>query len=343
LNLIDSKESNRQTVIVALAGLASLDETVLNHLDSFSQLDDLNYAEKLYLAMAYAKLGDYPSADELLGEVVDEVGETFDPGLRLNTGEDQDDILSNTALAASVAAITQSDDARRLFNYIVSNYPDDILIGLDKIAYISEAIDDVGAGSVEIIYSLDNETVEKTIEEKAKFSILLSPEQFDNFSIDFADEDIAVISKFDKPFDESDFERDPNISVSRSYFVNGSKTNIAKTGDLIKVVIDYNLGDKALDGCYEVTDYLPSGLRIVSHPYSRILYDYNKNEHIWYPHQIEGQKISFCVYKNQSKSITYYARVVSPGQYTASTPIIQSLQSVDSLNYMDSPQRFEIQ
>ena len=99
--------------------------------------------------------------------------------------------------------------------------------------------------------------------------------------------------------------------------------------------LDYKLGKKALDGCYQVTDFLPSGLKPVTRMNRGGQYDLN----IWYPYFVKGQEVSFCVYNNEGyKPINYYARVISAGDYLSENAYIQSLSSTDSFNVSTTSQ-----
>ena len=85
--------------------------------------------------------------------------------------------------------------------------------------------------------------------------------------------------------------------------------------------LDYELGDKAVDGCYLVTDLLPSGLYPVTRPWQQGIVD---DKASW-PVAVDGQRVTFCVTKDgDQKPLTYYARVVGPGEYTAEPATLQS-------------------
>jgi hypothetical protein len=137
---------------------------------------------------------------------------------------------------------------------------------------------------------------------------------------------VGVASSYEIPLEQEQLSNTNDMSIQRSYSVNGNQTNQFSATDVVKVTLLYSLKDTALDGCYQITDILPAGLRIVNKPYARDI----PTSDIWYPYEITGQKASFCVTKNNTKPVQYYARVVSQGEYKAEPAIIQSLQSVQS-------------
>jgi hypothetical protein len=78
--------------------------------------------------------------------------------------------------------------------------------------------------------------------------------------------------------------------------------------------------EAAPDGYYQITDVLPCGFRYVEgKPYIDTRY---------YPEEVSGQKVVFGIYysknsKEKLKDIVYYARAVSPGDFTADNAIIK--------------------
>ena len=83
-----------------------------------------------------------------------------------------------------------------------------------------------------------------------------------------------------------------------------------------------------MDDCYQVSDMLPSGLRPVTRLWEQGIMETN----VWYPYFVEGQRVSFCVYRDLNvKTIVYYARVIGTGTYTAEPAVMQSQQAQESI------------
>jgi hypothetical protein len=84
------------------------------------------------------------------------------------------------------------------------------------------------------------------------------------------------------------------------------------------VKLTVNFDESAPDGYYEVTDILPAGFR-----YIQPVYGQN------YPYEVTGQKVIFGYYYNKNtrfkkdRIISYYAKVVTPGSYTADSAAIR--------------------
>jgi hypothetical protein len=121
--------------------------------------------------------------------------------------------------------------------------------------------------------------------------------------------------------------KDENISIKRSYEIGGIPTKQFNEGDLVLVRLYPQFGARSLEGSYQITDYLPSGLRPIDQEGER----YNSYNSRIYPSEINDQKITFIVNKGEALPIYYYARVVSKGSYKAEPTILQSLRSLESI------------
>jgi hypothetical protein len=330
LSILADPKEGRERSIIAIYGLASLKEPVLVAANNLLELSDLSVLEKLYLGLAVTELGAHEQGRFVLKSVVDEYGEEYKPGVRLKVGRDQDDILQVTSLAADLAIKLDEYPKDELFSYMLENYTQDILIYFEQLAYVSGGLPKAPSEAVKFSYIIDGKKETKKLEKGETLAIQVNPEQLQSIGFENISGNVGLASYFLVPFEADTVRKDNNISASRSYTVGGAATNSFKEADLIKIDLDYSLGAQSLSGCYQISDYLPSGLKPVIRPYSRV--SYSEDENIWYPYEINGQKVSFCVYQNTNKHPAYYARVVSKGEYNAEPVVIQSLQSTDSIN-----------
>jgi len=91
--------------------------------------------------------------------------------------------------------------------------------------------------------------------------------------------------------------------------------------DLVRVELDWDISANAMDSTYEVSDYLPAGMTAVDNPWE---YGIRPAEGFWY-RTFEGQKADFVIGRDWdlNHKIVYYARVTSPGTYTAEGSVVQ--------------------
>jgi hypothetical protein len=140
---------------------------------------------------------------------------------------------------------------------------------------------------------------------------------------------VGVATFYLAPLDPAAIEKDPDVAITRLFQGPSGGPLILREGELVRVLLHYTLGPQALDGCYQVSDLLPSGLKAVTRLYAWGITDPNA----FYPYLIEGQRVSFCVYKFDPRpTIIYYARLTGRGEFEAEPAIIQSQKAPESIN-----------
>ncbi len=333
--ILNDPKEGKDRVVIALYGLASLDEPVLVPVNQLLSRDDNSPMEKLYLALALAKLGDTENAKTVLEQVIKNNGEDLKPFYRINTGKDQDDILEATALSANLASIVNDEKAKSFLDYIENNNTKDLVVHSEKLAYLQNKLPQTAAKSVKFSYELNGQKNDKELKNGEAFSIQLSPEELTKIKLNNIDGSVGIITKYEVPLLGSSNKIDSNISVTKAYLSDNNVNKDFNDTSLVKVTLNYKLNDKALDGCYQLSDVLPSGLRLVTELFERGI-EYDPKNPVSYPYEVNGQKVNFCVYKGETKPIIYYARVVSKGIYISESPIIQSLKSSSSMNVGNS-------
>ncbi len=331
LSVLENQNETRERQVIALYGLAALGEPVLVPLQTLLKEPDLTWRERLYAGLAALELGDDTTARAVYQGLIDQFGESRSPYYRLRVGTDQDDILEATSLAAILGAGLNDKLAPQLFDYTTNNYTKDILVELEQISYLSNALPRLSSAPVRFAYTVDGQRKEVELQRGESLTIQLSPEQLGGLKLERIGGDVGIATSFTRPLDESSVKRDPDVTVVRSYgSANGGSTTFQE-GQIVQVFLNVEFGPQALDGCYQLSDLLPSGLRPVTRPYS-----WGLGPNVSYPYRIEGQRVSFCVSKGSLlHGASYYARVVSAGQYTAEPAVVQSMKSAESINFSE--------
>ncbi len=333
-SVVDDKNESRERTIIALYGLAALGEPVLPELGALAAQPDLTWRERLYLGLASLAAGDEDGARRIYRGLLADFGERKLPYLRLRVGTDQDDILEATSLAAILGGGLGDDSASRLFDYTRSNYTKDILVELEQVSYLENALPRLSGQPVRFAYWLDGKRHEDSLERGASLSMSLTPEQLRDLRPEPLQGEVGIASFYLATFQPDAVQVDSDISVSRRFELSVEPGNVYHDDSLVRVVIDWSLSAQALDGCYQVSDLLPSGLK----PITR----YAAWGGFAGAYQVDGQRVNFCVWKSSPQTpIVYYARVVGKGDYTAEPAIIQSMRSSDSLN-LTAPDRVQV-
>jgi hypothetical protein len=326
-DILDGEDSSGR--VLALYGLSALEEPVLLELDKTTAVENLSLKDSIYLALAYCELDETVKAKQVYDSRIFKFVEEYKPFFRVNTGNDKDDILELTSLCAYLASKLGLAEKNGLFEYCSRNSADEVLLSIEKLMFIINEIDSYSDKEAGFTYSYNGD--EKTVElgKGGYYSLTIPSSKMSDFKITKVQGDVSAVSIYKE--NVLDINRlDKDISVVREYFlIDGTpiKSNILKQGDIVKVRITWNIGSKALDGGYEITDYLPSGLK----PVENYLGSY------YYNRSLEGQKVKFYAYnssywKKNNTVFEYFARVVSPGTYTAQGTVIQSSNSKDSIN-----------
>jgi hypothetical protein len=325
--VVDDPEATRERAAVALQGLAAVGAPVLADVQALATADDLGWRERLHAGLAASALGDLDTAGALYRAALAADGERRGGAVRLNVGADQDDVLEATSLAATLGARLADALAPALFNYVLANAPTDNPVDVDKAAYLALAVPLTPAQAVEASYNLAGERQTVTLEPGETRTVQLPAGALEDLDLKAEVGQLGVTAATLAPLAVRSAGLDPELSLQRSYAEKGDPAEIGEA-DLVKVQLDYTLGDKAVDGCYEVTDLLPSGLYPVTRPWERGISDPN----VAWPYKVDGQRVSFCVTKDGPPSpITYYARVVGPGDFTAEPALLQSSRAPESL------------
>ena len=310
--------SNR---IKALYGLSVLGEPVLLELNEAETIDNLGVTDLIYLALAYYEIGDMTKAEEIYNERISPYIEEYAPYYRVKIDSSKGDISEVTGLCSYLAALLDKPESEGMYEYCALGRLRDRLIYIEKLLFISEKIKNLSTEDAEFTYNYDGEERRVQLTNGKSFSLRLLPMQLKNLKITDVKGDVGLVSVFkENVFDIK--QKSNDISISRTYYhMNGTplNSNTLKQGDVIKVRLTWRISDTAFDGVYEITDYLPSGLKP-----NRSMYN------------TEGQKVTFYVYNSSywksNPYIEYLARVVSPGVYTAQGPVIQSTTSRDIIN-----------
>ncbi len=333
-SFIVNEGSSLEEIIIALYGLANLDEPILNQIIHLYENNEISDQLKLYVALTLDRIGAGEYARVIYNDLISRLAETQEPYIRLALGEDEDDYLKYTVLAAILANKLSADEEEGLYGYVRSKWTDEILINVEKLIYLRQALPLAEAGPVSFNYSVGNRSDSVTLEKYKKHKISVSPDELSQISFSDITGKVGLISYYTEPADPDSITIDNQIGVSRSYQIVGGKQNKTfSEGDIVLVTLSHKIDANAIDDSYQITDYLPSGLTAISKPFSRL--QYGSYDASW-PYLIDGQKIVFGAWKGWDKLIKYYARVNNQGEFMTDPVMIQGYTVKDSLNMSEA-------
>ena len=323
----------------ALYGLAALGEPVLTELETARNTENLSLTDYMLVGMAYQLLGETTIAREIYSTRIKPHLEIMDPYIRIKVKNgDTDACLEQTALLAAFTAGLGAEESDKMYAYVNSRYSKNVYTGVERLIYLSERLQSVPGDTVEFDYTYDGKSYQVKLEKGQSEFIKIPSVKADNFQVTRVEGDASILSMYRAPLSQSG-ENDSNVIITRKFYnaITGEETTTFKPNDIVKVQIDYTIKDAAMDNTYEISDYAPSGLKPVSNPWSYgITRDYG-----WFYRNIDGQKVTFVVGKqmdkyNNYKPLVYYARVASPGEYTAEGTVAQGSIVKTSLTVNDS-------
>lgn len=327
---LDNIQVTSEDAAASLWGLAALNEPVLIDIMNLLQSDDVNIGikEKLYLGIGLAELGSLDEAQKIYDDIIKQYSVSNSPYVYIDSKTTRDDTIELTSLCSVLAIRINAPEKAGMFKYMQDNSTETILSNIEKLIYLINIAPDTnqkGSFTVEVNGRKENVSLEKN----KIYKLVLTPEALQSIKFTNITGDISVTSSYTGPV--TDFAEDANklVTIKRSYSIDDIATSDFKQSSLVKITLKPEFAENAPDGYYEITDILPAGLRYVSIG--------NWFDRKWYPGERSGQKLVFGFYYNKSaydkdddienKSITYYARAVTAGQFTSDHAFIKHSRS----------------
>lgn len=317
----------------ALYGLAVMGEPVLNDLDRYAEVQNLGLRDSIYLALAYNAFGKEAKAAEIYSRDIAPNIVSAEPYCYINTGDSKDGILELTSLAMQTAAQLEMPENEGMYRYCIDNYADDILINLEKLTYIKSAIENADPQDSYLTYEYMGDTHTVDLKNGSSFALRIPNKYIQYFKLTDVNGTVSTVSLLPEAVNPAG--ADPEVTVRRRYYsVNDTENSTYefKQGDLIRVNLWIDYTNKAVDGSYHITDYLPSGLEFADNS-AKIEPQFGDVYGSRFMHcKADGQKVEFYDYNGRFDSgvlYYYYARVVSPGEFTAEGTMVQNAYSPD--------------
>jgi len=349
-NTLKDKKSDIHRIAKVLYGLASLREPVLVKINLVKENKDLTLEDKVYISLALAKLGDKESARRIYEQDIRNQ-------LRFQGQEawlhSEQDITKRVKLTGTIGILASylniEKDTDSLWNYIDIHDPERDLDILEETLLIKSELAKSKDQKVKFSFETNSRSDSVVLEKGNIYSLTLSSDELATMKFSNIQGKIRLVSFYERSRDPGELPKNNELNLTRKYFVNNRQTNSFADGDVILIRLDPKMAASAIDGSYQVIDYLPSGLRPVTRIYGRGLYWGTECNPSWYPTKIIDNTVYFNISKGFNKTkhcnnrtINYYARVISKGRYSVNPALMQSLKDLESLN-ISSKDKVEIQ
>ena len=247
-NYYMSTESNLSEITASLLGLASLHEPVLTSLQTIRNEEKLSTVDKLYIGLAFEKLGSKADAAALYNLAVGEIDETS---------------VRENALATVLAASLQYKD-EAVNHWTNTNFytSKDDLLSIYLIGYAKEGLAYASDKKVSFNVQIGNLDEDATLGPCEVFSTLVSKAK--GLQINDIEGNLAAVVYYEKTVDPKQFNRDDRVSISRTYEVVGDpEKKHYEVDDIIKITLKFSVDKELPEQAYHIVDVVPSGLQIL--------------------------------------------------------------------------------
>lgn len=307
--------STDEARIAALAGLAGLGVDVLDRLAA-EDSTALSIREQLWLALGLAAAGDEAAARAIERSLLDRSGQRLGPWVRLQVGTTPTDTLEASGLLLMLAVAVRDPIATDLSRYLTDHPSGEVVFPLEQLAYTKWVLDRLPKVAGRFAWTVDGERHEITLKPGGSYALALTERQVATLKLERLEGDLAVATSWSAAGTPPS---STGVQVQRTVVPGTNATD----HQLVRVVIDVTFGTQPVNGCYRLTDLVPSGLAPMSPSLS--WGDEGLEGSVNWAWEIEGQVVSWCASpSDRSHSYAYTARVISPGTYQWEPAVLQS-------------------
>ena len=350
--------SARETALT-YAALAALQEPVLAEAQRFLMLPDLGTEERLYGALALTFSGHKEGARTIYRELTKELKK--DDSYRYFPAESKEMQAEYTALLAVIGALLNESEAEDLYRYFTTQDKGQTLLVIEQFLFIKHAMESLPHTAGKMSYTLEGERRETTLEKGETLSLVLTEEKLEALNPQTEEGKILVIARRNELFTENQKPVDASLTLTKTYTnAEGQIMTSFKENDLIKMQLRYTLPtieQGRTSQTFKITDTVPSGLQIttpVMNPSFVSMASIDpwmpENTCVSHPSEVSEQHASFFVLNNEDtnsytcekNTITYYARVVTPGTYRTESAIIHSVDDPSVYNFTEGSDTIHI-
>lgn len=248
-----------RSLAASLMGLAALDQPVLGDLyyarDHLDEMKDADAVARLYLATAFAAIGDRGNALSLYADVA-AILRTEEDGEVYFAGDTLEDALEITYAALLCASLTQPAEAEVLMEYLSRRTSAYEMYALESAVFACAYAPDSYIPQT-VTYLLDGESHTVELSGRRAASVTLHRDNYADFRITEVTEGVAVRAMYWGAPAEASARMAENVSVEKTV------TPVSGKPDFYRVTVTVR-GTTDRDSYYaSITDPIPSGASFV--------------------------------------------------------------------------------
>lgn len=325
LGIVELPTTRRDLQIAALAGMAGLGEPVLADLQAAYRQTDLTPSEQIYLALGFEAIGDHATAIAIERGLLTDHGEGLGQWVRLGF-ETTDDGADATALLALIAAGIGDPLAAGMAEYALANPAIDSVNAMELTAYARRTLERTPAAAASFVYTVEGKRSTVRLEPGEAFGLRLTPAQAATLSAETLTGQVGVAVEARVPVAAASLRPHVDLELTRTI----PAMPIA-ADRIVEVNLTATFADTAPDGCYDVTEQVPSGLAPLEGWWGQTTDDTT----VTWPSRVAGQEVRFCAWNDpetgRTARLRYLARVVNEGAFAWEPAVMQLPAAPDLL------------
>ena len=254
-----SAQRDPADLCASLLALAALGEPVLDHLYSvLNEAGGYTVEAKLYLAAAFANIGDFGGAKELLTAIVKEYG---DENKTRGTMHIQADSVSEsmrlTELFLFAASRVARTDAEKAAHYLVTSFSEDERGLLGLACYLHFYMPTEKPEKKSVSYKIGDKDYTVEVDCLHYSSVVLNKAEFAQFSVTDAPKGVKVRAFYKGAPEDAREGNKPSdrLQIEKSYAKNSDGT--------YTVTLKITGRSKCICESFELSDFIPTGARFV--------------------------------------------------------------------------------
>ncbi|HEX5827425.1 MAG TPA: alpha-2-macroglobulin family protein, partial [Candidatus Limnocylindrales bacterium] len=306
-----------------LAGRAASGSMVLSEVRALAAAGQHSVPTRVALALAALLAGDEELAGRIERDVLAGAGFRMGPWVALDTGDEERDAVL-TARLAIVAAGLADPLAPDMDAFVGANPPATTTVDLERALAAKAWISRTPAADASALLVVDGERRALEIEASRPRLVTLTPAQARTASIEPAGGTVVVTTTTTVAYRTGTLDRPEGLRLSVQV-----RPITVDADDLVIVTYTARLPRKP-DGCWVLTDMVPSGLMPIGGAGNAYEDEEEEADRDWVfrPDSVTGQEVRFCLYVDPDRGRTvkarYVARVVTPGRYRWEPAVLQS-------------------
>ncbi len=329
--------------IMANWGLSILGKPRINNLRILSN-ETKTFKEKVLLALAFNYVGENEKAKDIYLDLLSQYGYTNKPYIRIQSGSyDMNSYLLDTSymLLLSSKLNDNYDTGMSLYLRDYKTEATGVILEVSNISFIDSELSKLPKTDTEIKIKSKYQNKSFDLTKGNSVNIDLKQDELESLTVETLKGKAESIINYYVAYD--DFNKlagDKRISLKKSVSkVKGEGSEI-KLGDILQIKLEYDFKTEAPNGCYELTDHIPSGLTYIDNPSSFGL----NASHVGYMYDSGKNIVNGCAYNSEwwkrytNNTSLYYVKVNAVGKYLNEPAIMQS--SIDSTIFQKTQEEY---